>query len=146
MTTRRDELYKEHKCRPLTTMLLPPVSQLPLFVCTSMVLSRAAQAPTPLDSESFLTLTSLAHVDPTATLPIALGIITLANVESSHWFIGDAAKARLAAESEKNAATRAEGKIVIEPRKIIQTALRIMSVGRIIISAMVPGVCFSNIF
>ncbi|KAI0320673.1 60Kd inner membrane protein-domain-containing protein [Amylostereum chailletii] len=139
MTARRDELYAEHRCRPLPTMLIPPVTQLPLFVVTSMMFTRAAQAPTPLDSESFLTLTSLAHADPTVTLPIVLGILTLANVESSNWFVTEAGRAREALERANVAAKRAEGKMVLEPRKILQSGMRMLSVGRILIGAMVPG-------
>ena len=65
---------------------MPIVSQLPVFIGTSWMLSHLSQPPTLFDNESFLTLTSLAHSDPTATLPIVLGLVTLANVESSRWF------------------------------------------------------------
>ncbi|KAH8999232.1 hypothetical protein EDB92DRAFT_1932619 [Lactarius akahatsu] len=116
MTARRDELFASHRCRPWVTMLVPPLTQLPLFVGSSMFLSRLSQPPTVFDSESFLTLTSLAHADPTAALPIALGIITLANVESSRWFISKEAKERDELEQRG-----------------------ILSVGRILIGSVVPG-------
>lgn len=121
-------------------MLVPPVTQLPLFVGSSMFLSRLSQPPTVFDSESFLTLTSLAHADPTATLPIALGMITLANVESSRWFISKEAKERDELEQKRVAEKRAQGHVVLEPRKIVQSGLRLLSVGRILIGAVVPGV------
>lgn len=105
-----------------------------------MVLSRCAQAPTVLDSESFLTLTSLASSDPTATLPIVLGIITYANVESSRWFASAEAQEREKKVEEWNAAKRAKGHVVVEPRKAIQTGLRTMAIVRILIAAAIPGV------
>lgn len=140
MIARRNELFTSHRCRPWITMLVPPVTQLPLFVGSSMFLSRLSQPPTVFDSESFLTLTSLAHADPTATLPIALGMITLANVESSRWFISKEAKERDELEQKRVAEKRAQGHVVLEPRKIVQSGLRLLSVGRILIGTVVPGV------
>lgn len=140
MITRRNELFSNHRCRPWVTMLVPPLTQLPLFVGSSMFISRLSQPPTVFDSESFLTLTSLAHADATVTLPIALGIITLANVESSRWFISEAAKEREELEQKRVSEKRAQGHVVLEPRKIVQSGLRILSVGRILIGAVVPGV------
>ena len=140
MIARRKELFATHRCRPWITMLVPPLTQLPLFVGSSMFLSRLSQSPTVFDSESFLTLTSLSHADPTTTLPIALGIITFANVESSRWFISEAAKEREELEEKRLSEKRAQGHIVLEPRKIVQLGLRILSVGRILIGAVVPGV------
>ncbi|KAI0796717.1 60Kd inner membrane protein-domain-containing protein [Abortiporus biennis] len=136
---RRDELFKLNHCSPKITMLIPPVSQLPLFVGFSMMLSRISQAPTVLDSESFLTLTSLAHPDPTLTIPIVIGVITLANVESSRWFMDAAAIEREKKVAEWTAQRRAQGHNVLEPKKIIQSSLRVLAVGRILIAALVPG-------
>lgn len=140
MIALRNELYANHRCRPWITMLVPPLTQLPLFVGSSMFLSRISQPPTVFDSESFLTLISLSHADPTATLPIALGIITLANVESSRWFISEAVKEKEELKQKSLSEKRAQGHIVLEPQKIVQSGLRILSVGRILISALVPGV------
>lgn len=124
----------------LPTMLIPPLSQLPLFVGLSMVLSRASTSPTVLDSEAFLTLTSLSHGDPTLTLPIALGVITFANVDASRWFMTSEAVARERRVAEYNAKKRAAGESIYEPRKIFQNTLRTAAVGRILIAALVPGV------
>ncbi len=143
MLAQRNELFAKHRCRPWLTMLIPPLTQLPLFVGSSMFLSRLSQPPTVFDAESFLTLTSLAHTDPTAALPIALGLITLANVESSsslRWFASAEAKEREELEEKRNAEKRAQGNIVLQPRKIVQSSLRLLSVGRILIGALVPGV------
>ena len=143
MLARRKELFAEHRCRPWLTMLIPPLTQLPLFVGSSMFLSRLSQPPTVFDSESFLTLTSLSHADPTAALPIALGLITLANVESSasvRWFASAEARERKELEEKRTAEKRAQGNIVLQPQKIVQSALRLLSVGRILIGALVPGV------
>lgn len=105
-----------------------------------MVLSRASMPPTVLDSESFLTITSLSHGDPTGTLPIMLGILTFANVDASRWFMTPQARLREQQVAEWTAKRRAAGETVIEPRKIFQSTLRIASVGRIIIALLVPGV------
>lgn len=143
MLARRKELFAEHRCRPWLTMLIPPLTQLPLFVGSSMFLSRLSQPPTVFDSESFLTLTSLSHSDPTAALPIALGLITLMNVESSssiRWFASAEAREREELEEKRIAEKRARGDIVLQPQKIVQSALRLLSVGRILIGALVPGV------
>ncbi|KAH9999268.1 membrane insertase OXA1/ALB3/YidC, partial [Russula vinacea] len=139
MIARRKELFTEHRCRPFLTMAIPPLTQLPVFVGSSMLLSRLSQPPTVFDSEAFLTLTSLAHTDPTAALPIALGLITLVNVESSRWFVSAEGKEREEREQRRNAEKRARGDIVLEPQKIVQSALRVLSVGRILIGAVVPG-------
>lgn len=136
---RQKELAKEHGCSVLPTMLIPPLTQLPLFVGLSMVLGRASTAPTVLDSESFLTLTSLSHGDPTGTLPILLGVITFANVDASRWFMTADARAREQQVAEWTAKRRAAGETVLEPKKIFQAALRVASVGRILIALLVPG-------
>ncbi|TFY58031.1 hypothetical protein EVG20_g8310 [Dentipellis fragilis] len=133
------ELLSKHHCNPIATMLIPPVTQLPVFAGTSIMLSNISQPPTVFDSESFLTLTSLSHADPTATLPIVLGLITLANVESSRWFMSSAGLAREQQEEKRVTAKRAQGHLVIEPKKIVQFGLRTLSVGRILIGAVVPG-------
>jgi len=143
MTARRSELFALHRCRPWPTMLIPPLTQLPVFVGSSVLLSRLSSQQPPsaaFDAEAFLTLTSLAHADPTAALPIALGVITLANVESSKWFVSAEAKEHEDAERRRVAEKRAGGQIVLEPRRIVQSGLRLLSVGRILIGAVVPGV------
>jgi hypothetical protein len=144
MIARRKELFTKHRCHHWLTMAIAPLTQLPLFVGSSMFLSRLSQAPSSaFDAEAFLTLTSLAHADPTAALPIALGLVTLANVESSsslRWFGSAEAKEREERERRRVEEKRAQGHIVLEPRRIVQSALRLLSVGRILIGAVVPGV------
>ncbi|KDQ64575.1 hypothetical protein JAAARDRAFT_117940 [Jaapia argillacea MUCL 33604] len=139
LSTRRKQLYSEHHCSPITTMAIPVATQLPLFAATSLVLSNISHAPTPLDSESFLTLTSLAHADPTATLPIALGLITLANVDASRWFISEEKREQQLKVEKQDEAKRARGELVLKPMKMVQSGLRILAVGRILVGALVPG-------
>ncbi|EIM88325.1 uncharacterized protein STEHIDRAFT_55480 [Stereum hirsutum FP-91666 SS1] len=139
MTTKRNELFRKYKCTPFATMLIPPLSQLPLFALTSVTLSHACQAPTILDSESFLTITSLSHPDPTTALPIALGLISLANVESAKWWVSDVARERLEVERKKKEENEKRGVREIKPRELVQGALRALSVGRILLGALVPG-------
>ncbi|KAI0702879.1 60Kd inner membrane protein-domain-containing protein [Cytidiella melzeri] len=139
LKARQKELCREHKCTVLPTMLIPPISQLPLFVGISMVLGRASIPPSVLDSESFLTLTSLTHGDPTLTLPIMLGVVTFANVDATRFFVTPERAAQEQRQEELNARKRAAGETVYQPRKIFQNTLRLAAVGRILIAALVPG-------
>ncbi|KAG8218588.1 60Kd inner membrane protein-domain-containing protein [Butyriboletus roseoflavus] len=139
VAARRRELFSEYRCQPMATMAIPPLTQLPVFVGCSIVLAHISQQPTPLDSESFLTLSTLVHPDPTATLPIALGFVTLANVESSRWFMTDEQREREIKVQKWKEEKIAKGERVVEPQKIIKSALRLVSVGRILIATMVPG-------
>lgn len=139
LTTRRKQLFSEYRCSPGLTIAIPIITQVPLFMGFSIVLNRLSQAPTPFDSESFLTLSTLAHADPTATLPIALGLITLANVESSRWFMTDTQRERQEKVQKWKEDRVARGETVIEPQKIIKSVLRLISVGRIVVATMVPG-------
>ncbi|KAI0732962.1 hypothetical protein C8Q72DRAFT_874028 [Fomitopsis betulina] len=136
---RKKELLELHGCTALPTMLTPAITQLPLFVGFTMILSRASHSPSVLDSEAFLTLTSLTYPDPTHTLPIVLGLITLANVDSARWFASEAVTQRQAKADEWVAQRRAKGETVLQPGRIIQSSLRSLAVGRIIIAALVPG-------
>ncbi|PCH41093.1 hypothetical protein WOLCODRAFT_118223 [Wolfiporia cocos MD-104 SS10] len=136
---RQKELLALHHASPLPTMAIPPATQLPIFVVSTMVLANTSQPPSVLDSESFLTITSLTHSDPTATLPIALGLVTLVNVETSRWFVSAAATAREKQVAQWVAERRAKGEAVVEPRKVMQTSLRILSVARILVAVAVPG-------
>jgi len=117
------------------------LSQLPFFVGFTIVLNQLSQTPTPFDSESFLTLTSLAHPDPTMTLPIVLGFLTMANVESGSWIMNAAEREQQRlSEVEEAKRIAAGGKIRIQPRKIIKTGLRGLSIIRIVVAALTPGV------
>ena len=107
-----------------------------------MVLGRASIPPSVLDSEAFLTLTSLTHGDPTLTLPILLGVVTFANVDATRFFATPERIAREQRQEEYNAKKRAAGETVYQPRKIFQNTLRLAAVGRILIAALVPGVSY----
>ena len=136
----RKELLSKLGISPGLIMAIPALTQLPVFVSSSIMFSRLAQPPSVLDSETFLTLTSLVNPDPTATIPILIGLITFANVESAKWFISDTQKGRQEKVEKWNAEKRAQGHTVVEPAKIVKNALGVMSVGRILIAAVVPGV------
>lgn len=136
----RKKLLEKHGVSPALIMVVPALTQLPVFVLSSLLFSRLTQPPSVLDSETFLTLTSLVNPDPTATIPILIGMITFANVESAKWFITDREKSRQEKVEKWNEEKRAQMHTVIEPKKILQNGLRVMSVGRILIAAMVPGV------
>lgn len=144
MSTHQKKLLKQHNCRPLLTSIVPVVTQLPLFFVSSVVFGHLSQSPTPFDSESFLTLTNLSHTDPTTTLPIVLGFLTLANVESSSWFMTEAQQREKAVADEKYNKSLQEaasqGTIHFEGRRVVKSILRVASIGRVILAAMVPGV------
>jgi mitochondrial inner membrane protein COX18 len=109
------------------------------------MLAQLSQPPTPFDSESFFTLTSLALPDPTNMLPLLTGIITLANVESSQWFRTSEQKERDKKVETWTAERRARGETVIRPKDIFINALRGLSIVRIIIGFSLPGVSFCNL-
>ncbi|KIJ70050.1 hypothetical protein HYDPIDRAFT_104734 [Hydnomerulius pinastri MD-312] len=139
MKPRRKELFKEHHCQPWLTNLLPIAVQLPLFVVLSMVFRRLSENPTPFDSESFLTLSTLAHPDSTAALPIAIGLLTFANVESSRWFMTDAERAREVQVKKWTEERVARGEFVIQPMKMLKSGLRYSALFRTFIALSVPG-------
>ena len=65
----------------------------------------------------------------------------MANVESSNWVMNAAERERFRHLEEKNAKRIADGgKPNIEPKKLLKTGLRILSVGRIILASVTPGV------
>jgi inner membrane protein COX18 len=136
----RKELLSKHGVPPALVMSVPVLAQLPVFVVSSLVFARMTQPPSVLDSETFLTLTSLVNPDSTMTIPILIGMVTFANVESAKWFISDVQQSRQDKVEKWNEERRARGHNVLEPKKIVQNALRVVSVGRILITAMVPGV------
>jgi inner membrane protein COX18 len=140
MKVHQKRLLAEHSATPWVTVLLPVAAQLPVFVLSTVVVARACAPGSPRDAEAFLSLTSLTHVDPTAALPIALGLVTLANVESSSWFASAAQAERARNTAEWAAARRARGENVLETGKYIKSGLRLLSVGRILWAATVPGV------
>ncbi|KIK68031.1 hypothetical protein GYMLUDRAFT_155039 [Collybiopsis luxurians FD-317 M1] len=145
MKVKRKELAKIHHCSPVTTALIPIVPQVPLFVLMTMTFARLAADPTsPFDTESFLTLSTLNHPDPTFTLPVVLGLITMANVESSHWVLSPEEKAALK-ESEKNMAVNVEKsgdkwtKVKLNLRSRLKDSMRILSILRIGLASIAPG-------
>jgi inner membrane protein COX18 len=98
-----------------------------------------SKLPTPLDSESFLSISSLAHPDPLFAFPILIGIITMANVESSVWFRRDILNEREKKYNERVEERRKKGeKLVTIPSWT--NLMRYGSLARIIISLPMPGV------
>lgn len=136
----RKELFVKHGCRTVPTVLVPILTQFPVFIGMSAMLAQLSQHPTPFDSESFFTLTSLALPDPTNMLPLLTGIITLANVESSQWFRTSEQKERDKKVDAWTAERRARGEMVIRPKDMFINALRGLSIVRIIIGFSLPGV------
>lgn len=88
-----------------------------------------------------MTLTTLAHPDPTMTFPILLGVITMANVESSNWVMNAAERERSREIEEKNDIIRAQGgQTTVKPKNFLKPSMRILSILRILVAATTPGV------
>ena len=141
----RKLLFKKHRCTTAPTFSIPVIAQIPLFVASTVFFSHLAQRPTPLDDEAFWTLTSMARPDATATIPVTLGLVTLANVETAQWFVGEEKRerervAKEASDRKDRQILESEGTLKLKPRNIIQGGLRVFSVARIIIGTMVNGV------
>jgi len=143
MTQKFNQLIEERNCDPKWTIPISVLVQAPPYIVFSIILSCAAADPlTPFRSESFLTLTSLAHPDPTMTMPIVLGIISMANVDTRNWWLTLAER-----EKEKKfhewKATKAErqGKPYI--KSPLKNIMRGLSIARIGLAMLVPGVSFN---
>ncbi|KAJ6539442.1 60Kd inner membrane protein-domain-containing protein [Mycena capillaripes] len=140
VSSEQKRLITEHKCNPIVSMVASPASQLPVFIVMTMMFNRLAQDPTPLDSEAFFTLTTLNHPDSTWTLPIMLGLVTMANVDMNSWLMSAVQRDRLQKMEEKRAQQIAAGvKPGIQAHKIIKNALFLLSIGRIALAAITPG-------
>jgi inner membrane protein COX18 len=122
-------------------MLLPAASQLPLFVGMTFVFNQACLPPTCLDMESFLFLSSLVHPDSTMALPIAIGLMTLANVETIKLFnMSEKARDQRAQTRKQEAEDEKKGIVRIGASDVSKNMLRFFSIGRILISIPLPGV------
>ncbi|KAF7301753.1 Cytochrome oxidase biogenesis protein [Mycena indigotica] len=133
-------LVAQHKCYPRLAILASPLSQLPVFVFMTTLFNRLAADPTPFDSEAFFTLTTLNHPDATWTLPIMLGMITMANVESNNWLMSAVQRDRMRKMEEDREKQIAAGRrSPIQVHKIIKSSLSLLSVVRIIVAAFSPG-------
>lgn len=124
-------------------MLVPSVPQIPIFMLFTATFFHAANEPgSVLRNEAFFTLRSLAHPDPTVTLPILIGLVSFASIETSQWFTTAEQSRRYALIKSREQAQKADGKIVIQPMKYTRSIMRGLSVGRIILAATTPGVSY----
>ena len=81
------------------------------------------------------------HPDPTMTLPVVLGFLTMANVESGNWVMNAAEHEQQRQIAERESKRISEGgKPRLHPGKVLKTLLRGLSIVRIIIAAITPGV------
>jgi inner membrane protein COX18 len=125
--------------------MIPQLANLPVFMLSTIVYQSACAPPSPLDSESVFTLTSLTATDPTGALPIMVGLLTLANVETSHWLAGGQHAQEVLQRSETLIKEDAKKGIVrIRPQSISKNILRAFSIVRIVIGMVMPGVSFSG--
>jgi hypothetical protein len=126
---RTKELCKKHNCTQWVTIAGNIATQFPPFMLLSVVLHHASQAPTPLDSESFLTLTTLTHPDTTFFVPILVGIATLANIEVNGWTRLRRLKSMSSLQSERPTLS-----------SMSKSTYRLLSLFRVSLTATVPGV------
>lgn len=120
---------------------MPPLSQMAVFFPMSIFFGGVAADPfSGFDAESFMTLTSLSRPDETLTIPILVGLITMANVESSTWFMTAAEKQAVAQREQRRKDAASKGVHHIAPANGIKQALRAVSVLRIVFAAQVSGV------
>ena len=74
-------------------------------------------------------------------LPVVLGLISMANVDAASWVLNSSEVALMKdvqAKKQKLAAER--GVRLLEPNKIQKSILRVLSVARIWLGAIAPGV------
>ncbi|KAE9389621.1 hypothetical protein BT96DRAFT_967944 [Gymnopus androsaceus JB14] len=120
MKAKSKELVKTYKCSTVPTTLIPAIAQ------------------------SFLTLSTLNHPDPTFTLPVIVGLVTMANVESSTWFMNATEKEALRANEAKRAEMVAKSQdrwsmVKLNLVKNVKDSMRILSVLRIGLASIAPG-------
>ncbi|KAK0468233.1 60Kd inner membrane protein-domain-containing protein [Desarmillaria tabescens] len=134
------QLCKVYRCQKIPTMVVPPLSQMAVFFPMSIFFGGVATDPfSGFDAESFMTLTSLSHPDETLTVPILVGLITMANVESSTWFMTATEKQAVAQREQRRKDAASKGVHHITPANGIKQALRVVSVMRIVFAAQVSG-------
>ena len=145
------DLCRENKCRQWPTALIPPLVQLPPFLLVSYMLRDLCVSDSSFATEAFLMLSKLAAPDETFALPIAVGLLTMANVEINAWFsknVRGGSGSRTATAQEVEVATKApEGQSAVQQSSKINLSdtlrgvMRALAVGRIIFTALAPGVC-----
>ncbi|KAK0230908.1 60Kd inner membrane protein-domain-containing protein [Armillaria fumosa] len=134
------QLCKVYRCQKIPTMVVPPFSQMAVFFPMSIFFGGVAADPfSGFDAESFMTLASLSRPDETLTIPILVGLITMANVESSTWFMTATEKQAVAQREQRRKDAAAKGVHHITPANGIKQALRVVSVLRIVFAAQVSG-------
>ncbi|KZV77190.1 hypothetical protein PENSPDRAFT_679391 [Peniophora sp. CONT] len=142
MQEKRKELMKKHNASSGLTTTLPALTQLPLFFGMSAFFARLSYAPYAglLDTESFFTLSSITHADPTATIPVLLGFITLANTESANWFMPDRVKAADERDRKRVADAVARKEFAVPAiNRLMRPAMRMGAIVRIVVAMIAPG-------
>lgn len=74
------------------------------------------------------------------TLPIILGFVTLANVESSTWFMTASQKEKKAVADAKFRSDMEAGIVKFQWGRAVKPALRFASIVRVMFAAVAPGV------
>jgi hypothetical protein len=148
-------LIKKYSTQTIPTAAIAIVPQLIVFMATTQVLHFACQPPTPLDSESFFTLSTLIHPDTTTVLPVALGLITLINFETMHWwwrpYLKQSQFDAMREASEKRVSPERQGEQVVAVKFtsadrsgarywLTRTGLRGVTIFRLLWAATEPGV------
>lgn len=105
-----------------------------------MLFNRAAERPTPLDSEAFWNLTNLIHPDPTHVLPVAIGLLTMALTDSTRWFLPPRRLAELDHADMLRAERARRSLLKLNWSATARSASRCWAVARIPIAMLAPGV------
>ena len=77
------------------------------------------------------------------SLPVILGLLTMANVESDNWVLNAAEREQLRKADQERRKRLLESGKRLDLGKALKTSLRGLSIVRIIVAATAPGVRFS---
>ncbi|EJD53459.1 hypothetical protein AURDEDRAFT_79893 [Auricularia subglabra TFB-10046 SS5] len=139
MQARQRELFSALGCSPVKIMALPALSQLAVFLPMTFVFSLMSLPPTPLDSEAFLTFTTLTHPDMDYVTPVVLGLLGMATADASRWFISTERAHELQRRDQASLDRSRKTRLQFNFGKIATTAARQMAVARIVIGMLMPG-------
>ncbi|KAH8830506.1 60Kd inner membrane protein-domain-containing protein [Flagelloscypha sp. PMI_526] len=128
-------LCLKHGLHPRAAWFAPIVVQLPIFFLATWVFYDACTAGSPLEMESFATLSTLTRPDATMTLPVLYGFITMIDIESSGWRLP--AENPVLATPSKDPQTQPEFKFRVQP--VIKSFFRVTAIVRIVFASLAPG-------
>ncbi|KIY49294.1 hypothetical protein FISHEDRAFT_26568, partial [Fistulina hepatica ATCC 64428] len=147
MAEAREKIIAKYHCSPGVAMFASPAIQLPVFAFTSVMLTRLSTAESPFATESLGSLSeatgmlaSLAAPDASMILPVLVGMLTMANIETSTWVMNAAEREHERKLKVYNTRKRQlAGEHAVSLRDLIKPTLRCWSVLRMALAALAPG-------